>query len=88
MESYVSPSGFGDLLRGFVTHRIAKERAAAVATPRTVDAEVSDERDEPGRDRAAVGNVLARAVAHDDERVVDDVLRLGAVAHDAYGEGQ
>lgn len=62
--------------------------AATGATPRLVDAEVADQRDDPAHDRSALGGILFCVTADDDERVVDDVLRTGPVAQDAESDGQ
>ena len=72
--------------RRLVGDDVTGERAATLAPPCAIDAQVADERDEPRDDRAPLGGVLRSSVGHGDERVVDDVLGLGAVAQDAEGD--
>ena len=66
----------------------AREGAATIAATRTVDAQVAHEGHEPRDDGASLGHVLPRAIRDGDERVVQDVLRLGTIAQDAKGDGQ
>ena len=53
------------------------ERAPAGAPPRAVDGEVAHQRDQPGDDRAARGNVEVGPLADRDEGIVEDVLQIG-----------
>ena len=66
-----------------VREDVARERAAAIAAAGPIDRQVAHQRDEPRRDRAALGGVLPGPLAHRQERVVQHVLRLRPVAHDA-----